>query len=229
MSFELALRLMEVLVALALLQQSVESLLEAPFIHAARVTFCVVLFAGPLPDVSAAGLLLCQLWLLHRYRGPFNGGSDKMSLLVLTMLMIAHLAPGRLWQEMALGYLGVQLVLSYVVSGWVKLRNPEWRSGQALADVFAFSAYPVSAAMRGWAERPRMLWAAGWAVMLLEVAFPLALLHPAALALALCLTGVFHLGNALCFGLHRFFWIWLSAYPALIWLQGRAMALLGGT
>ena len=35
------------------------------------------------------------------------------------------------------------------------------------------------------------------------------------------LATLFHLGNALLFGLNRFFWIWLAAYPALLWFQQR--------
>jgi hypothetical protein len=39
----------------------------------------------------------------------------------------------------------MQLVLSYFISGWVKVVNGDWRSGAALRDVFLFSAYPVGA------------------------------------------------------------------------------------
>ena len=211
------------MVALALIQQAAEHVRAEPWPHALRLFLCVLLLSGMMAGPAIWGLLAAQLWLLHRYQGPYNGGSDKMTLLILSVLSVVHLAPDRFWQEMALSYLALQLVLSYFVSGWVKIRNPEWRSGRALADVFRFSAYPVSEGLRGWADRPGVLFAAGWAVMLLEVLFPLALLHPVALAGALVLTAAFHLGNAISFGLHRFFWIWLCAYPALIWFQGRAI------
>jgi len=36
---------------------------------------------------------------------------------------------------------------------------------------------------------------------------------------------VFHLGNACIFGLNRFFWVWLAAYPSILWLQGRILDL----
>ena len=226
MSFDLALRLTEVMVALALIQQSLEHVREEPWPHGARLGLSGALAAGVLPGPAVWGLLAVQLWLLNRYQGPYNGGSDKMSLLILSVLAAVHLAPEPFWKEMALAYLAVQLVLSYFVSGWVKIRNPEWRSGRALVDVFRFSAYPVSEDLRGWADRPGALFTAGWVVMVLEIAFPLALLHPLALAGALALTATFHLGNAICFGLHRFFWIWLCAYPALIWFQGRTFGAL---
>ena len=223
MTFETALRVTEIMLALALAQQAIEHVRHALWPHAVKLGLCVPLLIGVLPGPAIAGLLIAQLILLWRHQGPYNGGSDKMTLLILTVLVAANFAPNRFWQEMAFAYLALQLVLSYFVSGWVKLRNPAWRSGAALVDVFAFSAYPVSEGLRRWADRPQALWLAGWAVIVLEVAFPLALFHSAVLIGALSLTAAFHLANAICFGLHRFFWIWLCAYPALIWFQGRAM------
>jgi len=144
-----------------------------------------------------------------------------MIWLVLTSCLLAHLAPSPYWQEMALGYLAVQLTLSYFVSGWVKVINPDWRSGQALVDIFRYSAYPVSRNLRGLADRPGLLWVGGWAVIALELVFPLTMLDPHALALGLGLCAAFHISNAIHFGLNRFVWAWISAFPALIWFQDR--------
>lgn len=223
MSFEAALHLTNLMVALALVQQSAEHVRTEPAAHVPRLLLCLLLLSGLADGPAIWGLLIIQLWLLHRYQGPYNGGSDKMTILVLSVLSAAHAAPDRFWQEMALAYLGLQLVLSYFVSGWVKLRNPNWRSGAALVDVFRFSAYPVSENLRRWADKPAVLFSAGWAVIVLEVLFPIALMDATLLKIALCLTASFHLSNAICFGLHRFFWIWLCAYPALIWFQDRVM------
>jgi uncharacterized protein YhhL (DUF1145 family) len=109
------------------------------------------------------------------------------------------------------------------MAGAVKIINPAWRSGRALVDVFLFSAYPVSESLRRYSNTPRMLLLASWMVMLLELLFPLSLLHHTALYTALALTAAFHLVNALLFGLNRFLWIWLAAYPSLLWLQQRLM------
>ena len=227
MTFELAVRLTEVMLGLALLQQAAEHVRAEPWPHVARLVLAVLLLSGWVSGPAIWGLLGAQLWLLHCYQGPYNGGSDKMTLLILSILSLVHLAPDRFWQEMAFSYLALQLVLSYFVSGWVKLRNPAWRSGSALVDVFALSAYPVSTAARRWADRPNVLWLASWSVIVLEVAFPLSLFHPIGLVCALGAMAVFHLGNAISFGLHRFFWIWLCAYPSLIWFQGRLLAVSG--
>lgn len=144
-----------------------------------------------------------------------------MALLILFCLTLAHNLPVMQWQELALGYLALQLILSYFISGYVKVINPEWRSGQALHDVFSFSAYPASEAIRSFAHRPKLLQAASWAVIIFELSFPFALLLPTTLIVALILAATFHLANAFIFGLNRFFWVWLAAYPSILWLQDR--------
>ena len=224
MSLDAALRLTEILLGLALLQQSFEHL-HGPkrdrLMFAARAILCALLVSGMWTSAALAGLALISLLILRHYNGPYNGGADRMGLLALWCLTAAHFLPQERWREIAFGYLGAQLVLSYFISGWVKVVKPDWRSGRALRDVFLFSAYPVTENLRRLAERPPLLFAASWAVMLLELAFPFALLSQPTLIIALCLTAAFHLANACLFGLNRFFWTWLAAYPALVWLQGR--------
>ncbi len=216
-------RLTEVLLAAAVAQQSLEHLFagHGRGLFGLRLVLCGCLAFGVGGAFAVWGLWGASLVMLWRFQGPYNGGSDKMTVLILSCLSLAHLAPSPYWAEMAVSYLAVQLVLSYFVSGWIKIINPEWQSGRALCDVFRFSAYPVSEGLRAWADQRAVLFAMSWAVMLLEVLFPLALLHPDALKLALVCTAAFHLSNAVCFGLNRFFWIWLCAYPSLIWFQDR--------
>ncbi|MBO9546864.1 HTTM domain-containing protein [Caulobacter sp.] len=224
MTLQAAARLTESLLALALIQQSLEHLVRfrsEQVLFGLRIALCGLALAGiaaPWPLVGLAGL---SVLILYRFEGPYNGGSDRMGLLALWCLTASRLLPTLPLQELAFGYLGAQLILSYFISGGVKIVNPDWRSGRALADVFRFSAYPVSEALRGWADRPRVLLAMSWAVMGFELVFPLTLLWTPALIVGLVVAGTFHLANACLFGLNRFFWTWLAAYPAILWLQGR--------
>lgn len=224
MEFAQALRMTEVLLSIALIQQSAEHLGAArdeQRLFLPRLALGIGLLTGMASPLVLVGLWLHGLLILHRFDGVYNGGADKMIWLVLTCCALAHLAPSPYWQEMALGYLAVQLTLSYFVSGWVKVINPDWRSGQALIDVFRYSAYPVSRNQRQLADHPGLLFTAGWAVIGLELVFPLTLLDPRALAFSLGLCALFHVLNAMNFGLNRFVWAWISAFPALIWFQGR--------
>ena len=229
MTLDSAIRLSEIIMALAFLQQSAEHLTgfrAERIVSGLRIVMCVILLSGVASAWALLALLLLGWITLHRFQGPYNGGSDRMSLLILTCLCAARWAPTPVLQETIYAYLGFQLVMSYFMSGWVKLKNPDWRSGEALCDVFRFSAYPVSTRLRDWARAPRILTLLSWGVILFEVLFPLSLLTQSTLIAALVLAASFHFSNACLFGLNRFFWIWLSAYPAILWLQDRVI--LGG-
>lgn len=224
MTLDAALRLSEVLMALAFMHQSAEHLATTArdrVLFGLRFLCAAALLYAPLATFALLALAAISLVMLNRFQGPYNGGSDKMSLLILWCLLGAALVPTDFAKEVLFGYLALQLTLSYFISGRVKITNPSWRSGQALQDVFAYSAYPVSEALRSFTDRPQLMQAMSWAVILFELMFPLALLHPAALILALGVAALFHLANACLFGLNRFFWIWLVAYPSLIWFQAR--------
>lgn len=226
MSFDMALRVTELLLGFALFQASLEHVATDTRwrpLYVARSVASIGVMSGISPILSIWALWGLTAAHLRRHHGPYNGGADKMAMLILTCLGVARCLPSEAAQELALAYLAAQLVLSYFVSGWIKIINPEWRRGRALVDVFRYSAYPVSERLRLWASRPRVLFAMGWAVMLLEVVFPATLLWRPAMMIALALTAAFHLANACLFGLNRFFWIWISAYPVLLWFQGRIM------
>ncbi len=224
MTLEMAVRFAEILLGFALLQQSLEFLrsygLEKK-LALLRAPLAILLMLGIYPVWVETALLASSILLIKRFQGPYNGGSDTMSILVLLCLWLANLAPSPMWQEIALGYLALQLTLSYFQSGLVKIENAEWRSGKALREVFALTAYPVSESLRSLANRPQLLLNVSRAVILGELLFPLTLLHSITLTIALVFAGVFHLANAVLFGLNRFVWSWLAAYPSVIWLQGR--------
>lgn len=221
-----AARLTEVLLALAFIQQGAEHLRrfrDERLLFLARIGLCLLVISGVGKPWPLVGLALSSLVALQRFQGPYNGGSDRMGLLALWCLTLSQLLPSEKGREIAFGYLGAQLVLSYFIAGWVKLLNPDWRKGRALRQVFAFSAYPVSEGLRGWAQRPRVLRLMSWSVILFELAFPLSLISQPSLIVGLAVAAIFHLANACLFGLNRFFWTWLAAYPALLWLQDRLL------
>jgi hypothetical protein len=237
MSIDLAIRLSGLILGLAILQQSLEFLRGSGVekkLAWVRALLSVLLILNISPLWVSSALLITSLWLIQRFQGPYNGGSDTMTMLVLVCLwlfyLVGYLAPyferPHVWQEFALGYLAIQLTLSYFQSGWVKVVNADWRSGKALCDVFAFTAYPVTRSLRTLAQKPRALFCASWIVILAELAFPLAFLNPTALIIALVCAACFHLANAVLFGLNRFVLAWIAAYPVALWFQQRLTAAL---
>ncbi len=225
MTLDAAQRATEILLALAFLQQSAEHILgrTAARLFIPRAGLSILLLIGVSSPWVLLALCIHSLAVLHRFQGPYNGGSDRMGLLVLYCLCLSRWMPTDLLAQAMFGYLGVQVILSYFMSGQVKIVNPEWRSGRALQDVFSFSAYPVAESLRTLADRPRLMWAASWSVMLFEVLFPLSFLNSTLLLLALIVAAMFHIANAGLFGLNRFVWFWMASYPSIIWLQARVI------
>lgn len=192
--------------------------------------------------VALAGLQLAAAvtvpWLTHpapawllaaaclalsiRFRGAYNGGSDAMLLVVALALALARTAPGTALGRAGLAWAAVQVVLSYFVAGVAKLGDRRWLDGRAMPFLVRLPHYHVPAwaqALLSW--RPAALGAA-WAMLGFELVAPAALVDR---RLALGVIGfgaAFHLANALVFGLNRFLWTWLAAYPALLFWAGRA-------
>lgn len=175
-----------------------------------RLAAALMLIAGVGPTSGIALLLLITTLLIGiRCRGTFNGGSDFMTGVVLVGLLFAGL--GGLW------YIGVQLTLSYAVAGFAKAKNPDWLRGTALSQMLDSGHGPATGLLvRKLIGSQKLSQAFSWIVLVFECAFPIVWLKPSWLFGFLCFGIAFHLANFLIFGLNRFFWAWISAYPALI-------------
>ena len=185
-----------------------------------RLLLAIALMLGQVGLVGAALLFVMALLLLLRWRGAFNGGSDFMSLVGITGLLVAHSAGAMTdatwgWRA-GFGYISLQTISSYFVSGWVKLLRPEWRSGQAMTHFLDTGVYgPLHS--HSVFRHPQVTRLCSWAFTLWEGCFPLALLN-ARLAWVFCaVAAVFHFLVFWFFGLNRFFWAWLSTFPAVIY------------
>ncbi len=202
--------------ALAFIQQSMEQLqTDRLRVLLVKIALSILLLLGF--SWVCVSLFINEILILRRFQGPYNGGSDRMGLLILSSLCLTNLAPT--FKEYFFGYLALQVILSYFIAGYVKIINLEWRNGKALQDLFQFSAYPATEAWRALADRPRLLYLMSWLVMLFELVFPFTLVSHQLLIAGIVTAFCFHLANACLFGLNRFVWVWLAAYPSLIWFQ----------
>ena len=167
-----------------------------------------------------------SIMLLIRWRGAFNGGSDFMTLVFLTSLMIGNFTAPWLGTEaawtMALWYACVQPLTSYLVSGACKLLATSWRNGQALTyflDGGIHGPLPTHSIYR----KPLVAIGCSWAFIVWECTAPLMLLDQR-LALIWCsIAVVFHLLVFRFFGLNRFFWAWVTMFPAIVYCSGWSM------
>ncbi|HAG91511.1 MAG TPA: hypothetical protein DCL41_06550 [Bdellovibrionales bacterium] len=165
-------------------------------------------------------LLVLHFVTLIRWRGTFNGGSDYMNVIVLGGCTLAFAFPENFYVVMgALSYISFQLSLSYFKAGYLKVLEPSWRSGTALTDFVNNPSYQQNRVSRFLAQAPGVMFVLTWMVLLFEVLFPLSVLSPSMSLGFIGFAGLFHLGNVYLFGLNRFFWSWLSAYPCFYFVS----------
>ena len=62
-----------------------------------------------------------------------------------------------------------------------------------------------------------------WTFTVWEGLFPLALLDVRLAALFCVVASVFHFLVFRHFGLNRFFWAWMTTYPAILWCAGQSL------
>ena len=191
-----------------------------------RLALAIGLMAGVLGLAGAAMLFAIALVLLLRWRGAFNGGSDFMTLVGLTGLLIAHAVGSLLGMEFGwragFWYITLQSLTSYFMSGWVKLLHSSWRTGSALPQFLDTGIYGPLAAQSAY-RQPRVARAISWTFTVWEGLFPLALLDVRLAALFCTVASVFHFLVFRFFGLNRFFWAWLTTYPAILWCAGQPL------
>jgi hypothetical protein len=185
-----------------------------------RGVLSVSLMWGQVGLTGAALLFIMALLLLLRWRGAFNGGSDFMTLVGISGLLLSHLVgaftDATLGWQACFGYICLQTVSSYFVSGWVKLLRPEWRSGRALPFFLDTGVYGPLARHSIFRNR-WVAWVCSWAFTLWEGLFPLALLDVRLALLWCAVATLFHFLVFWFLGLNRFFWAWLSSFPAVIY------------
>ena len=166
------------------------------------------------------GLLALQWILPFRHRGAYNGGSDFMTAQVLGAVFLmraCHHQP--MVVRAVFAYLGFQTVFSYFISGFIKARHPGWRNGRALQEFLRSNRYGTPRVVSELLQIPGVPRALSVTLLLFELSFPLVLTGPWLAWIFLVIGIVFHYLVYRVYGLNRFFWAWLSAYPAVYFLS----------
>ncbi len=163
-----------------------------------------------------AFLLLSQVIICVRWRGTFNGGSDYMTVILLSALLFASLFERQpTFCFAALCYVALQSFASYTVAGYAKLRSHCWRNGIALSLFLEESLYEAPTSFQALLRKSYIQKLLAWGVLAYECGFPLIFLHPIVCVGFLGAGFLFHLLNAYLFGLNRFLLTWIATYPAL--------------
>lgn len=207
-------------------------LLALGFSLALFFTSLVILVSDPIRWVeqmnflSLAILVILLFLFFHhlqtclRFGGNFNGGSDyfyfhiSLGYLVTTagiqLNNLYLIKAGFFW-------IALQLTLSYFLSGISKLKNKGWWNGKVFRDILLRSHYsvPIWFQARSFQKLSAPL---SWSVLIFEVFFPLVWFLPHHTLPVLFVGVLFHLGVFWAYGLNRFFWVWTSSYPILLFV-----------
>ncbi len=161
-------------------------------------------------------LLLTTTLSSIRWGGTFNGGSDYMTLLVLLMSSGALLIPK--WSHYFWFYLGIQVILSYFISGFFKLKNKDWRNGESLKKLLQGSNYNIPSNIKILANNRPVILFLSWLVILFELSSIAVFINLTVCLAYIAIAFIFHVVNFYILGLNRFVFAWLAAYPALYFL-----------
>lgn len=143
-------------------------------LHAGRVAASAALMLPGNGRWRGAATLYLGVSGALLYPGERYGtdGSDQASTMVQTVTGLARLAPSSRTQDALIWYVALQGNLSYLISGWVKLLGPDWRSGAALAGVMRTRTYGHEGVWKLAHRYPRTTRALVYGVLSLECLFP---------------------------------------------------------
>lgn len=168
--------------------------------------------------IVIAVLFLTHLLTCIRFRGTFNGGSDMMTFVILTGLLISQSSGNGDAQEIGLVYISIHALYSYFKAGFSKIIRSEWRSGIALPVFVESSLFPDSRQVLGKLFSKRVVAiVSAWFVILFELLVVLLLLWTDLSLPYFVMAILFHAIVFLVFGLNRFFWAWAGAWPSLFY------------
>ncbi len=155
---------------------------------------------------------------------PYEAETEnRFSLTIIGALMLRQLEPTPFIDQICLWFIALQLCLSYATAGIVKLLNEGWRGGNGLFNVVNASSLARYGEIARFFSRHRALARnLTWLSVAVECAFPLVLFVGKPYFWAFLAWGLlFHFLNAVALGLNKFFWAWIGAYPALIFVAGK--------
>lgn len=162
-------------------------------------------------------LFFSSFFIAQRFRGSFNGGSDYMTLIILSALSVQAIFKGPLVTKGVLWYIALQAATSYFNAGMMKLKLISWRSGKALTKFIQSPNYNPPLIIKKLLGQRLIAFLASWIIIVFEVTFPIILIQKNTnYALSWLFLGfIFHFLNVVIFGLNRFLMVWMATYPAI--------------
>lgn len=194
------------------------------FLNYLKLFICIMLLLFP-GWIWILFLLIIHWVICVRYRGTYNGGSDMMMTVVLIGSLFG-LSNSIKVAEFGVFFIAINLLNSYFIAGLVKIKNKDWLYGRALRYFILSSPYNQHSllGLKKWVLGDQSNW---WMRILslltifFELTCPVVLFSTQVGFIYFIFAIGFHFFVFLTFGLNRFFWIWLSAWPSLLYVIGQ--------
>ena len=192
-----------------------------------RAAIAGVILIGPpslaiSPWVIGLAVVLSGLFILRNTYG--QDGADQMAWILLTALALTGLVGTAAAQRVFLWFVTLQACFAYAVAGFAKASARGWRDGSYLIGICGTHIYGHAAIASALRQRPGLAKVMSCLLVTWECAFPLVLVAPLPVALAILGSGVlFHLINGYVMGLNTFIWSFTATYPAILFcVQARS-------
>ncbi|MFY8161877.1 MAG: hypothetical protein ACOVNU_11150 [Candidatus Kapaibacteriota bacterium] len=167
-------------------------------------------------------LLIIKILISIKWNGSFNGGSDSMGIVICIGLIISTTYPSISnninFQIAGVVYIVYNLILSYFRAGLVKIKNKNWLNGKELIIFTNNTIYNENSKIIKLINYKYNSIILSLVLILWEILFAFSILNLNLTLIFLSIGIVFHFMNFYIFGLNRFFFNWLAAYPAFIYL-----------
>jgi hypothetical protein len=192
---------------------------------AVRLIAALLLVAGSLDGAARATTtaLVAIITIVIAMRSPFGlDGADQMAAFVFVTLALARIVPQAAVEKTFLWVVALQSCLAYLTAGFAKAVSPIWRSGSAIPGIASTRMYGARTAARMLRAYPWIAVALAWSIIVTECLFPIVLIAPTPIAVALFIGGAaFHILSGVFMGLNTFIWSFFSTYPAILWCRSQ--------
>jgi hypothetical protein len=162
--------------------------------------------------------LAISLFITYLIQAPFNGGADYIGTQNNFFILLFYLFKNfPHFQKTCLTYIAVNLVLSYVASGFYKVKSNEWQSGEILNKISHSSNFNPPKFLKMIYAQSNISRVLTYIVLCFEISSFFAL-NSKLTIYYLSFGLLFHLTNFFYMGLNRFFFAFLAGYPAVYFL-----------
>jgi hypothetical protein len=188
---------------------------------ALRALLACLILLGPAAFVLSAWVVLplALLTLLFNFRSGYGqDGADQMTWIIFAGLALVSIVATPRTRVVYLCFVAFQSCLAYATAGFAKASAQGWRDGSFLPGIFGSRFYGHQGLANLLRHKPALARLLARSLIVWESSFPLVLLAPLPLVLAVIVSGiVFHVLNAYFMGLNNFVWAFVAGYPAILY------------